>query len=270
MTQHHQFREIARHYDDLMHGVPYRGWVAYLEDILDRLGYHPHTILDVACGTGNVSEILAKRGFEVVGVDISAEMIEIAQSKKSPVEYHVQDMAELCIGCHSEPPSCHSEHSEESRAEPVEARQFDLAVSFFDSLNYVTDPDHLRRGIKRIGEHVVPGGLFIFDINTIYALSHHFFDQANLGGEYYPKYIWSSEYDHSTRICRVDMLFKVMEDGEEREFKEIHYQRGHSIEELTQWLNEGGFDVVDIFHAYKFRRPTRRSDRVFFVARKRA
>lgn len=265
MTHDHQFREIARHYDDLMHGVPYRGWVAYLEDILERMDYHPRTILDVACGTGNVSEILAKRGFEVVGADISEEMIEIAQSKNSPVEYHVQDMAELFI-------PCHSERSEESRAEPIEARprRFDLAVSLFDSLNYVTDPDHLRCGIMRIGEHVVPGGLFIFDINTVYALSHHFFDQANLGGDYYPKYIWSSDYDHATRICRVDMLFKVMEDGEERQFKEIHYQRGHSIEELTQWLSEGGFDVVDIFHAYKFRRPTRRSDRVFFIARKRA
>ncbi len=260
MTHDHQFREIARHYDDLMHGVPYRGWVAYIEDILERVDYHPKTVLDVACGTGNVSEVLAARGYEVVGVDISAEMIEIAQSKRSPVEYYVQDMAKLLIPRHSE---C----SEESASCP---RQFDLAISLFDSLNYVTDPDYLRRGIKRIGEHVVPGGLFIFDVNTIYALSHHFFDQANLGGEYYPKYIWSSEYDHATRICRVDMLFKVMEDGEEREFKEIHFQRGHSIEELTQWLNEGGFDVVDIFHAYKFRRPTRRSDRVFFVARKRA
>jgi SAM-dependent methyltransferase len=262
-TDDHQFREIARHYDDLMHGVPYRGWVAYIEEILERMEYRPRTVLDVACGTGNVSEILSARGFEVVGADISADMIEIAKSKPSRVEYYVQDMAELFI-------PCHSERSEESHAEPVEApRQFDLAVSLFDSLNYVTDPEHLRRGIARIGEHVVPGGLFIFDVNTIYALSHHFFDQANLGGEHYPRYIWSSEYDHSTRICRVDMLFRVWEDDREREFKEIHIQRGHTLEELAQWLVEGGVEVVDIFHAYKSRKPTRRSDRVFFIARKR-
>lgn len=115
---------------------------------------------------------------------------------------------------------------------------------------------------------MVDHGIFIFDVNTIYALSHHFFDQANLSDDHYPKYIWNSEYDHSTRICRVNMTFEVVENGEKRQFKEVHIQRGHSIEELTQWLIDASFEVVDVLQAYKFRRPTRRSDRVFFVARK--
>ena len=255
MTRDTQFTLIARHYDDLMAGVGYRHWVIYVEEILSRMNYHPRTVLDVACGTGNVSEILASHGFEVVGIDISPEMIEVARAKKSRVEYHVQDVAELDL-------RCHSERSEESR------RRFDLAVCLFDSLNYVTDPDRAALGIKRVGEHMVPGGIFIFDINTVYALSHRFFDQASLSPEHYPRYVWNSHYDHETRICRVDMMFEVVEDGEPKQFREVHYQRGHSIEELTQWLIDGGMEVVDIFHAYRFRKPTRRSDRVFFVARK--
>lgn len=242
-----QFKSLAEYYDDLMAGVPYRLWVNYIEDILTRLDYKPRTILDVACGTGNVSEILASRGYEVVGTDIAADMIEVAKTKKGGVEYHVQDIAELDLG-----------------------RKFDLVISLFDSLNYVTDPQHLARGIKRVGEHTMDGGLFIFDVNTIYALSNHFFDQMNLSSDHYPHYVWKSEYDHSTRLCRVDMTFEVIEDGKPRQFKEVHMQRGYTLEELSRMLSEAGFEVVDIWHAYRFRKPTRRSDRVFFVARKKA
>lgn len=241
-----QFNLVADHYDDLMACVPYTYWVKYIEEILDRLEYDPVTVLDLACGTGNVSELLANKGYEVAGVDIAPKMIDVAKSKKSDVEYYVQDMSELDFN----------------------GRKFDLAISLFDSLNYVTDPDKLAVAIKRVGEHLVDGGIFIFDVNTIYALAHHFFDQANLAPDHYPKYIWNSEYDHSTRICRVKMVFEVMEDGERREFNEVHVQRGHSLEELTQWLLDAGFEVLNVYHAYKFRKPTRRSDRVFFVARK--
>lgn len=240
-----QFKLIAEYYDDLMAGVPYRLWVGYLEQILKRLDYHPHTILDVACGTGNVSEILSKAGYDVVGIDIAPDMIEIAKSKQSKVEYYVQDVSELDLG-----------------------RKFDLAISLFDSLNYITDVEKLARGIKRVGEHLNDGGIFIFDVNTVYALAHHFFDQANLSDEHYPKYVWNSEYDHSTRICRVNMVFEVIENGERKQFREVHVQRGHSLEELSGMLIRAGFEVLDIFHAYKFKKPTRRSDRVFFIARK--
>ena len=202
-----------------------------------------------------MSEILASHGFEVAGVDISPEMIEVARAKKSSVDYHVQDIAELDL-------RCHSERSEESR------RRFDLAVCLFDSLNYITDPNRAALAIKRVGDHLVPGGVCVFDINTVYALAHRFFDQASLSSEHYPRYVWNSHYDHETRICRVDMMFEVVENGEPKQFREVHYQRGHSIEELTQWLIDGGFEFAELYHAYKFRKPTRRSDRVFFVARK--
>lgn len=241
-----QFKQIAEHYDDLMAGVPYRLWVKYLEGLLHRFDYHPKTILDVACGTGNVSELLAEAGYDVVGIDIAADMIEVAKSKGSRVEYHTQDVAELDLG----------------------GRKFDLAISLFDSLNYITDLSRLAEGIRRVGEHVVDGGLFIFDVNTEYALAHHFFDQANIASDRYPKYIWNSEYDHSTRICRVNMTFEVLENGQKRQFKEVHVQRGHNAVELEMMLTDAGFELLDSFHAYKFRRPTRRSDRIFYIARK--
>ncbi|MCE5324765.1 class I SAM-dependent methyltransferase [bacterium] len=245
MTQT-QFKQIAAYYDDLMAGVPYNLWVNYIEDILSRIEYRPKSVLDAACGTGNVSEILVDRGYKVVGADIAPDMIEVARSKPSGIEYFVQDMAEL----------------------DLDGRKFDLAISLFDSLNYITDPSHLAHAIKRVGEHLVDGGVFIFDVNTEYALAHHFFDQANIASNHYPHYVWNSIYDHAGRICTVNMTFEVMENGEKRQFKEVHIQRAHSLEELSMMLSDAGFDVIDIFHAYKFRKPTRRSDRVFYVARR--
>jgi len=247
-SEKRQFIDIAEHYDALMSGVPYRLWVDYIEEILRRLHYDPHTVLDVTCGTGTVAELLAERGYEVVGADISPEMIEIARRKASEmeldIEYHVSDAAELSLG-----------------------REFDLAISLFDSLNYITDESRLALAIQRTGEHVVPGGYFIFDVNTEYALAHGFFNQTNLGS--YPRYVWTSHYDKASRICTVTMVFEVMENGQPRQFTEIHKQKAYKLDELDAMLEVAGFETINRFHAYKFKQPTRRSDRVFFVARKK-
>ncbi|MFQ3548149.1 MAG: class I SAM-dependent methyltransferase [Armatimonadota bacterium] len=241
-----QFNLVAPHYDKLMSGVPYSFWVKYLEDLLLMVDYEPKTILDVACGTGNVSELLAEKGYEVTGFDISKEMIAVALNKDHKAEYFVSDVAELNID-----------------------RKFDLAISLFDSLNYVTDINKLREGIKRVSQHLVDNGIFIFDVNTIYALQHHFFDQANLSRDHLPRYVWRSEWDNATRICRVNMTFETENEyGELVQFKEVHVQKGYTIEELSNILRETKFKVLHIFHAYKFKKPNRRSDRVFFVARK--
>jgi SAM-dependent methyltransferase len=240
-----QFGKLAPHYDALMAGVPYRLWVNYIEQILKKINYQPKSILDVACGTGTVSDILYKHGYNVTGFDLSEDMIESARTKHPHIEFHAMD------------------------AETFEFdKKFDMAVSLFDSLNYIIEPQKLASSIKQVGKHLKDGGIFIFDVNTIYALSNHFFDQANLDSTRYPKYIWNSQYDHSTRICTVNMTFEVLEDNEVKEFREVHVQKGYTLEELTGMLVDASFEVIDIYNAYKFRKPTRRSDRVFFVARK--
>ena len=246
--QPEQFTNVAEYYDALMAGVPYRLWADYIEEILRRFEFHPRTVLDVACGTGTVSEIMAARGYEVTGVDIAADMIDVARRKaektESGVDYRVEDAASMSLG-----------------------KEFDLAISLFDSLNYITDETHLAKAIMRVGEHLAQGGLFIFDVNTEYALSHGFFNQTSLAS--YPKYVWSSSYDHATRICTVRMVFEVEDNGKRRQFKETHVQKGYRLEELDSMLRAAGFETIARYNAYKFKQPTRRSDRIFFVARKK-
>ena len=247
LPRHRQFTEIASHYDEVMSNVPYRLWVDYVRDILSRLDAKPKTVLDIACGTGNVTEEIYDRGYDVVGIDIAPEMIEVAQRKAAEsgrrIEYFVQNLANLSLD-----------------------RRFDLAVSLFDSLNYITEPDDLAQGISHVIEHLNDGGLFVFDVNTEYALSRHFFDQSNL--ERYPRYAWTSYYDRANKICRIEMAFEVLEDGVKRQFTEEHFQRAYSNQELNCMLENAGFEILDIYNAYTFKKPTRRSDRIFFVARR--
>lgn len=245
------FTAVAPHYDALMRGVPYRQWVRYIERLLDRYRVHPLRVLDLACGTGNVSEILAGLGYAVVGVDLSESMIAEARRKAArknlPIQYHVQDAAHLNL---PGPP-------------------FDLCVSLFDSLNYVLNPADLAHACERVFAHLHPGGLFLFDVNSAYALEHGFFDQENLLSSDRLRYIWRSEYDPQTRLCTVMMRFFLREaDGVDREFRETHLQFAYHEEELRAMLMDAGFDPVETFHAYTLEpvRPT--TDRLFFVAQR--
>ena len=240
-----QFADLAPFYDELMLGVPYKMWANYLEDIFRRYKAKPKSILDVACGTGNVSEVLADRGYDVTGVDLSADMIEVAKTKSGRVDYYAQGIAQINLH-----------------------RRYDAAVSLFDSLNYVTDSTELAKGMCKVSEHLEDNALFIFDVNTVYALENHFFDRGCMGKESFPRYMWTSEYDHSTAICTVKMLFEAMSEKGIVQFREVHRQRGYSLEELSGMMLDAGFELLDIFTAYKFKKPTRRSDRVFFIGRK--
>lgn len=252
-----QFTAVAPHYDVLMREVPYREWVAYLEELLERRGFahggttSPLRVLDLACGTGNVAQILAGRGCEVVGVDLSEGMVEAARRKAArrdlPIRYYVQDAAELEL---PGPP-------------------FDLCVCLFDSLNYILEPARIARAMERVHAHLRPGGLFIFDINSAYALEHGFFAQDNLHSSDRLRYVWRSDYDPATRLCHVAMRFFLRErTGVDREFRETHVQFAYREDELRDMLSLTGFTALETFHAYTFQpvRPT--TDRIFFVAQR--
>ena len=245
------FVEIAPLYDMLMTGVPYTMWITYLRQLLDERKARPRQVLDLACGTGNVSELLAREGFAVTGVDIAPGMIAQAQAKAAqaglPITYVVQDAALL----------------------DLPGRRFDLCVSLFDSLNYITDPLRLQMAMERVAAHLSRNGLFIFDLNTEYALVNHFFDQDNLSSNDPLLYDWKSAFDPQTRLCRVQMNFRYRaESGDERRFEEVHWQYAYRTEEIVAMLEEAGFDQIVTYKAYTLRQPVRSSDRIFYVARR--
>jgi ubiquinone/menaquinone biosynthesis C-methylase UbiE len=245
-----QFDPIAFLYDELMSGVPYREWVAYLGKLLKRHECHPETVLDVCCGTGSVSLLLAQKSMQVTGIDISHGMIECARRRAEeaglPIDFHVQDAAKLRI-----------------------PGRFNLAVSFFDSLNYILESSVLQQVFYRVAERMEANGLFIFDMNTELAFSTGLFNQSNLGSMKAPViYNWRSSYDSASKICRVHMDFVSRMNGDEKHIEVIHYQRAYSEQEIAEMLTAAGFTVEAAYNAYTFRKPSLQSDRVFFVARK--
>jgi ubiquinone/menaquinone biosynthesis C-methylase UbiE len=246
------FTTIAPYYDMLMRDVPYQSWVRYVQRLLEARRVCPRRVLDLACGTGNVAEILATLGYEVVGVDISAPMIAEARRKTAQrglsIIYHVQDAAELNL---SGPP-------------------FDLCLSLFDSLNYIIEPVRLFRAIQRVHQHLHQNGWFIFDINSVFALEKHLFDQENLDANARLRYIWRSEYDPQTRLCHIHMRFILHEDKEgiDHEFRETHVQFAYREEEIREMLEQAGFDQIETYHAYTLKPVHPTTDRIFFIARR--
>lgn len=248
----YQFTAVARLYDLLMTGVPYDDWVVYLRQLMDTRRFKPSTVLDLACGTGNVSELLEKEGYKVTGADIAPEMIAEAQRKAREhgleIEYVVQDAAELTLP----------------------GRTFDMCVSLFDSLNYITAPERLQMAIHRVSSALRPGGLFIFDLNSEFALKNGFFEQDNLKYlEEALQYDWKSSFDERSRICRVDMQFWYRDEtGARTPFEEVHFQFAYRTEEIVTMLQNAGFVDIAFYQAYTLRRPGRSADRIYYVANK--
>lgn len=239
------FTAIAPHYDALMASVPYPMWVDYLEQIFQRMGTRPRRVLDIATGTGTVALLLAQRGYQVTGVDLSAPMIAVAQRKarrmRLAVQFLCRDAADLDLPRGS----------------------FDAAVCLYDSLNYILEPERLERAFAQAANALVPGGLFIFDLNTIYSFEQELFTQENLSPGREVRYRWRSRFDRKTRIARIDMEFWT----DSAQFEETHYQRGHSVEEVTEGLERAGFIVEALYEAYTFLPPGPKSERIFYVAR---
>lgn len=236
------FGLIAPHYDELMSKVPYDTWAGYYRLLLAQIGHEPETLLDVCCGTGTCAEILTREGYKVTGFDISppmiAEAIRKAHEKNLQIDYHVADAATLELDT-----------------------KFDSAYSFFDSLNYIADPEHLRKSIIKVGEHLNPGGSFIFDVNTAYSFEANLFDQEDMRKDTKLKYHWRGDYDSEKKIITVTMNFWYGDQV----FQEVHVQRAYSDEEIRDYLSDADLEVVKLFDSYTLDHPREKSDRLHYV-----
>jgi len=243
------FTLVAEVYDHLMRSIPYRWWLVYVEELLAKFEKRPRVALDLACGTGSFTLLLREKGYEAVGVDYSEGMLITARKKAGKrgisVPFVLQDAVKLAFK-----PS------------------FDLVVSLFDSLNYIIGAQRLQSAFERVFEACLPGATFIFDVNTIRALELELFTQSNLSTSDWLKYNWVSRYDPAARIATIKMDFKVLRDGQEFAFQEIHRQMGYELDEIEGMLGKAGFRVLGTFDAYSTAAAHLLSTRAFFVAEK--
>ena len=242
------YKDLAYSYDRLTNDVDYEATVEFYNAILRNEGVKPRTAVDLACGTGSVTAILARQGLRVTGVDMSEDMLTVAWEK-------VMDM--------DEPPRFVCQKLQELHL----PRGVDLAVCALDSLDYITDPDDCREAIRRVYKCLNPGGTFIFDVNTPEKL-RAMDGQVFLDEDDDVYCVWRGEFDESTNICSYGMdLFQRQGNVWLRSFEE-HREYAYSQEQLTQFLKAAGFTHIAVYADRRFEAPEENEQRIYFKARK--
>ncbi len=240
---------LAGCYDRLTYDVDYSAWADYIEKHFAKAPLPGRTVLDLACGTGSLTRELALRGYEMIGADQSPEMLAEAAEKNrgaAPIEpiFLCQSMEKLDL-----------------------YGTIDACVCCLDSVNYITDPKKLARAFQRVHLFLMPGGLFLFDINTPEKL-------AGLDGQVFldetedAYCVWRAEF--SRRICTYFMdIFRLdPSTGQWDRGEELHRERAYTVEELTTLLEGAGFVDVQTWGERKLRPPKPGEQRIFFTARK--
>ena len=242
---------LAGCYDRLTYDVDYAAWADYIEKHFARRGLPGKTVLDLACGTGSLTHELALRGYEMIGVDLSAEMLAEAAEKNrgvGPIEpiFLCQSMDKLDL-----------------------YGTIDACVCCLDSVNYVTRPQQLQKAFERVHLFLMPGGLFLFDVNTPQKLQA--MDGQTFLDETEDTYcVWRGEFSRRSGICSYFMdIFRLDEEtGLWERGEELHQERAYSLEELTAMLEQAGFRDIKTYGELKMRPPVQGEGRVFFAARK--
>ena len=242
------YKNLAASYDRLTNDVDYEATVEFYMEILRREGIEPRTVVDLACGTGSVTEILARKGYRVTGVDMSEEMLTEAAMKTMDME---------------QPPMYSCQLLQNLRL----PRGVDMAVCALDSLDYILDPEDCKEAIRRAYKALNPGGIFIFDVNTPEKL-RAMDDQVFLDEDDDVYCVWRGEFDEETNICSYGMdLFQREGNMWRRSFEE-HREYAYSQEQLTGFLKDAGFTHIQVYADRLFEAPREGEQRIYFKARK--
>jgi ubiquinone/menaquinone biosynthesis C-methylase UbiE len=210
---------------------PYRQYSTRMAEllpaVLERFSAKPQRILDLACGEGTFAVLMAKKGFQVTGVDLSSQMLQIAgecaKNEKVDVELHLHDMRSL----------------------PFEEK-FDLVTCWYDSLNYLLELEDLEKAFAGVWRAIKKGGLFIFDMNTIYGLAvnwqRHPCNVQQDTSELFE--IHCSIYDFEKNIATLRITGFMKERNGWIRMDEEHKERGYSLEEIKQCLKKAGTEEL--------------------------
>ncbi len=245
------YEQFAYLYDELMKDVPYDKWVEIIEQKAAEYHVAGKKLLDLACGTGELSVRLAGSGYDVTGVDLSEDMLSVAKGKSDeqslPIQYFQQNMAELeGLGL------------------------FDIIGIFCDSLNYLQNEEDVKRTFEGVFTHLKDDGLFIADVHSVYKMAHIFMNQTFALNEEEISYIWESfegEHPHSVEH---ELTFFALDEatGKYDRYDELHFQRTYPVEQYRTWLNQAGFEVLDVLADFSDTPPQDDSERIFFICRK--
>ena len=244
------YTEFATVYDTFMDNVPYEAWEKYLVDILKAEGINDGLLLELGCGTGRMTRLLAAEGYDMIGVDNSEEMLSVAREytmENTEILYLLQDM-----------------------------REFELygtiraVVSVCDSMNYIMSEEDLRQVFSLVNNYLDPQGIFIFDFNTEYKYREILGNQVIAEDRDECSFIWENYYNHTSMINEYELTLFVREDEEEalyRKYQESHFQKAYTLREIRGLIEKAGLKFVAAYDAYTKKAPMHTSERITVIAR---
>ena len=241
------YNSFAWVYDTFMDNIPYDQWTEYLTGLLREYGISEGLLLDMGCGTGNVTERLAACGYDMIGIDNSEEMLMEARNKVAEsgadILYLLQDM-----------------------------RSFELygtvaaVVSICDSMNYILEKSDLKEVFRLVNNYLDPGGIFIFDFNTPYKYQYIMGDQVIAENRDECSFIWENGFDEDAQVNIYDLTIFIQEEGDLfRRYQETHYQKAWSANDFIQAAEQAGMKVLAVYDAFTHDAPRADSERLYMI-----
>lgn len=245
------YTSFAEVYDTFMDNVPYEVWADYLVKKMQESGIRNGLVLDLGCGTGNMTEALSRRGYDMIGVDNAQEMLDIAVRKKNQsgldILYLLQDMQEFEL------------------FGTVRA-----VVSICDCLNYITEADGLVEVFRLVNNYLDPGGIFLFDFNTLYKYECVLGERTIAEDREECSFIWDNYYDPEDRINEYELTLFIKQEGElYRKYQEVHFQKAYTLEQMKQYLEQGGLQFLAAYDAYTEKPAEEKSERIMVIAKEK-
>lgn len=242
------YEDFAEVYDTFMDETPYEEWSEFVAASLKAAGIDDGLVLDLGCGTGTLTELLAKKGYDMIGVDLSDRMLNIAMEKREQsgldILYLQQDM-----------------------------REFELygtvraVICLCDSLNYLLDEEELLTTFRLVNNYLDPGGLFLFDFNTTYKYETVIGDTTIAENRDDCSFIWENYYDAEEELNEYDLTIFVKERQELfRKFTETHIQRGYTLPVIRKLVEGSGLIFKGALDADTHGEVSETSERIYVFA----
>ena len=242
------YTSFAQVYDLFMDNVPYEEWCEYIKSLLKEYKIEDGLVLDLGCGTGKLTRLLEDAGYDMIGIDYSGEMLEIArehQEEGSNILYLLQDM-----------------------------REFELygtvkaVVSVCDSMNYITEEEDLLQVFRLVNNYLDPKGLFIFDLNTVYKYKELLGETTISENREEGSFIWDNYYEEEEQINEYDLtLFIKEKDNLYRKYEETHFQKAYTLEKVKELLEKAGMEFVAAYDAFTRDAVKEDSERIYVIAK---
>ncbi len=245
------YSDFAAVYDNLMDNIPYDEWFKYLHGLLTEYNIKSGIVAELGCGTGTMTELMSAAGYDMIGIDNSEAMLDIANSKKTNNDssslYLCQDMREFEL--YGTVAAC---------------------ISICDSINYITENDDLLTVFKLVNNYLDPKGLFVFDFNTRHYYKDVVSDTTIAEDRDDISFIWDNYYDEESDINELSLSLFIKEYGSEnlfRKHEELHLQRGYTLSEIKGLIEKSGLEYVTAYEAFTNNPADENSERIYVIAR---